>query len=907
MPVLIDSNTECISIADNSKWDFTPVTQNRALSIRWRSSSIPSNDGEYQVLFQLANFGSGNSLQIVLYNSSGTNYLMVQVLNSAASPIGYFYAPFSPSLNTWYHLVFNISSSGNNEIWINKSQQSETESGWDDNTQITPAYILISNGSAITGNMTIAYLSWFGDNLTSVEISNLYDNPTCMDSDSNILCSIPFNEGVDVTANDVQTVATQTNGTLVSSTTWASYAGTLITMYVDTDNGTDDAYHGLGQGVAAYASLDYALTQQARDIVTEGVNVTVNCVGTASDTQGLVVTSADGWVTNATYGIIVNGDWDGDGWDSAAYHLLVNNEDGIEISGSSRIDVVFNNVQVKITGTWNRQVIFLTNFTNGNHIFNNCWLEDAGTGGSRNIVANNDSDLNPVFNDCILKGGAYTSWLVACWSGSATLNNCVCNGGGTAGGFRCEDSGESITATNTVIFNTSDDFDTTQAGSYVCDYCASDDADATTYTHGIDWDSEATDWAANFTDYINGDYSVKDTGADIYHAGIAISGLNEDIVGYAWNDPPSIGAFEYVAAGGDTTVMPSAIGISAAPVTPIISGSSKVELTTIGIINSVISPGISAEALAALSALGIISSNLGPNVSGSAKVEPSALNINGDPKTPGISGSALISPDVVALLGSVLGVDVSGQAIIQVLTAGINGQIPSISVACDANVSVSLINIAAEVKTVAVITAGDVVIGVLPCSVNVSNPGPQIRGDSLFAASIINISGGIPAVSIAYGVTIQAGVCQVISSILNPQINTDAVIQAAACELIINAASPIITTAGNVIVAVSPISIRSAVNDVAVSGDANVEASRIEISGQVITPDMAIDVVIQADPVALIVDGPDVTVVLGEIEVIVVYDSNIEKTISIKSAIEKTIEEQSNIEKTISEKSRIEV
>jgi hypothetical protein len=131
----------------------------------------------------------------------------------------------------------------------------------------------------------------------------------------------------------------------------------------------------------------------------------------------------------------------------------------------------------------------------------------------------------------------------------------VCGYAGTGGkGIDISDSYGSYSLQNLAIFNNNDDFGGSQIGGATIDYCASDDGDG---TNAIDWDSEATDWAANFTDYSNGDFSVKDTSADIYQAGTDLSssdGIWRDIAGNERSATPCIGAFEYVAAGGGLSI-----------------------------------------------------------------------------------------------------------------------------------------------------------------------------------------------------------------------------------------------------------------------------------------------------------------------------------------------------------------
>lgn len=120
---------------------------------------------------------------------------------------------------------------------------------------------------------------------------------------------------------------------------------------------------------------------------------------------------------------------------------------------------------------------------------------------------------------------------------TVTLYNCTI--------FSCRDgvnrSGGTVSATNCAVFSNTDDFN----GTITVTYCASDDADG---TNAIDLNENASgEWAACFTDYSNGDFSVKDTDSHLYDAGTDLSAyFTTDIIGTTrstWD----IGAFEYVS------------------------------------------------------------------------------------------------------------------------------------------------------------------------------------------------------------------------------------------------------------------------------------------------------------------------------------------------------------------------
>ena len=103
-----------------------------------------------------------------------------------------------------------------------------------------------------------------------------------------------------------------------------------------------------------------------------------------------------------------------------------------------------------------------------------------------------------------------------------------------------------IKVRNVAAFNSNDDFDTVTDVSY----CASDDGDG---TNAVDWDAEATDWAANFNAYGSYDYTPLD--ADLPSAGVGPGTDGDvpttDIIGNSRSGATcTIGAFEFQAVGG---------------------------------------------------------------------------------------------------------------------------------------------------------------------------------------------------------------------------------------------------------------------------------------------------------------------------------------------------------------------
>lgn len=140
-------------------------------------------------------------------------------------------------------------------------------------------------------------------------------------------------------------------------------------------------------------------------------------------------------------------------------------------------------------------------------------------------------------------------------SATITLYNCTISDNHIGVGRRSS----TMTIVNCAIFNNMYDV---ESGATVT-YTASDDTISGTGNVNISpGATETTDWASAFTDYANGDFSIKDTDSVLYDAGIVQSGVTTDIIGTSRGSVGGacdIGAFEYVAAAGNkwNTITPS--------------------------------------------------------------------------------------------------------------------------------------------------------------------------------------------------------------------------------------------------------------------------------------------------------------------------------------------------------------
>lgn len=222
MAVYFNASADYISIADNAKWTLTPVTDDKALSLKYKSSSIPNVDTEYQCLLLLSN-GSGNKLQIILYNNSGVNTLMIMTRDSGWVVTGYFYAVWSPSVNTEYDIVINLGADSACNIYIDGVSQSLTYGTWSDNTEINPTILRFgTDGATINDNTTLSHVAWWDDKLTQDEVDILRWNPRWCLGHPDLLAYFPCDEGSGTTCRDhsASSGQTVTDGTFNGTPTW---------------------------------------------------------------------------------------------------------------------------------------------------------------------------------------------------------------------------------------------------------------------------------------------------------------------------------------------------------------------------------------------------------------------------------------------------------------------------------------------------------------------------------------------------------------------------------------------------------------------------------------------------------------------------------------------------------------
>lgn len=346
-----------------------------------------------------------------------------------------------------------------------------------------------------------------------------------------------------------------------------------IVRYVDTGaaaggNGTTSATSGANCAYQSLSQCEAAEDGVYGNLASGSNTLTIHCNRTNGGGQDTSrVDFGTDWITDSdSYLTVIADDFPADGkLDTSKYILHTTNDNAI-INRTQYSRLI--NLQIQVTQNDNGAdygIYFLNTPTGGSdNRIDSCIIHGvcSGTGDCWGInIADADCVLT-IFNTVIYDFRSSDNpsdtgfrGIGAIASGSAvtlyncTLSNCYI-------GFY-DTGGATTAAYNCAIFNNADDFYAIDT----VDYCASDDGDG---TNGINWANEATDWNANFTDYANGDFSVKDTDADIYDAGTSDPGsglYSDDLVGTArstWD----IGAFEYVApaGGGEVLIHPGLRG-----------------------------------------------------------------------------------------------------------------------------------------------------------------------------------------------------------------------------------------------------------------------------------------------------------------------------------------------------------
>jgi hypothetical protein len=332
-----------------------------------------------------------------------------------------------------------------------------------------------------------------------------------------------------------------------------------IVRYVDTgaDAGGDGTTSATSSGdnTHAYQSLNAWEAAEGADLDTANNTHTVHCNRTNGGGVDQLICEILGWTTSATDDItVIADDFPTDGkWDSSAY-ILENNDDQAHAFNFREEYVTLRNLQILLTTTsGTRQAVRVESVGASNYLLiDSCIIRGvcSGAGVSYGLYPSDADTIMEIVNTVIygFVSGADTDFRAVRCRGTISFYNCTIFGNYTA----INQFAETCTMKNCVIFNNTDDF----SGTITCDYCASDDANASTYTNGEDFTAEATDWNKVFTGYSSSpaDVTLKNyttnpccVGEGDDTPGSTFS-YSDDIIGTARTSVWDIGAFELVAA-----------------------------------------------------------------------------------------------------------------------------------------------------------------------------------------------------------------------------------------------------------------------------------------------------------------------------------------------------------------------
>jgi hypothetical protein len=337
---------------------------------------------------------------------------------------------------------------------------------------------------------------------------------------------------------------------------WGVYAlrGLVeLVRYIDTD-----VVGGTGDGTSwanAFASMSAweAAGDDAGNLVLDNTWMHVYARGNTKDTTVLGIS---GWTTSATNRILVEGSSDSTGkhageWDDGKYTLAgTNAASGILQANEDFVQIVGIQIEATESGLSTAYGLWVASIsTAASDIrFKNIIVKGVCSGTGKAIGAYiNDADADVIFENCLIYGFFA--------SGDADFVGLRVNAGGDINVYSsliagCHTGVDRVAGTvslyNTAVFNNTNDFN----GTIACDYCASDDADATTYTNGVDFTGESADWENIWEDYTN-DHRLKNyTGARcIIDEGTSKTYGDPDVAGVSRGATWDIGPFEWVMSG----------------------------------------------------------------------------------------------------------------------------------------------------------------------------------------------------------------------------------------------------------------------------------------------------------------------------------------------------------------------
>ena len=333
---------------------------------------------------------------------------------------------------------------------------------------------------------------------------------------------------------------------------------TEVTCIVDTDGTQSPDYTSLAAAIAGETGASPKCVTSA-DLVTNDEQLTIECRATsgAADTTPVTIrgftTDADNYVKISVPAAHRHqGAWD----DNKAVFAPVTTSYGMQYMDSF---VYLEGLQIDCVGYGNYCNVGIR-WNSPGIVVDSCIIRNSCTGSRGSPIGIQPYNVSTTdkcyIRNCLIygfrvTGNSYTQAGIDVHYSDVAVYNTVISGcivGGNAGNG-------TLTFRNCALFDNDDDF----LGDPIVTYTASDDNDISG-TGNVDISpgaTEADDWAAAFTDYANGDFSLV-SGSPLIDAGTDLSAVMDsvDIIGTSrpQGDYWDIGAFEYVVSGGTLSI-----------------------------------------------------------------------------------------------------------------------------------------------------------------------------------------------------------------------------------------------------------------------------------------------------------------------------------------------------------------
>lgn len=337
-----------------------------------------------------------------------------------------------------------------------------------------------------------------------------------------------------------------------------------VTRYVNPSstggNGTTTALSGAN---AAYASLASAISSEKAAFDGGSDSYLIVCAGGADGTLPGIID----WGTSVSKTLEITTDHpDGnkhDGtWDSGYYIDLDSSDNGHAFDLRSDY-VTITGIQINFDNYGGNKLAFC--FANGteNVLIRDCLVRQTGAKSVAawdgvGVVVGTES-WGVTVENCVFWGFTRAAFRIRASAGfpsavvavnNCTIYNCGRTGTSDSGGIWATWNNYgtfTLTVNNTIAGATTngDDYDLNGSAT------ASGANNAASDTTGVGTSPQnSLTMSAQFTDPANGDFTVKDSSADIYEGGSSGTATAEDIIGTTRKATPDIGAFELAAAGG---------------------------------------------------------------------------------------------------------------------------------------------------------------------------------------------------------------------------------------------------------------------------------------------------------------------------------------------------------------------